>query len=181
MRVIAGLAKGRNLKSVPGQNTRPILDRVKTAIFNSIQYDLENKNFLDLFAGTGAVGIEALSRGVDKAYFIELNRTAYNIVKENLESTKLINNSEVRHTDAFSYLRNTKKSFDYIYIDPPQFQNLWIETLQFMSERPNLLNKESLIIAKIHPKEYEGFNSNIIKEIRQKRYGNSLVVYFVLC
>lgn len=178
MRVIAGSAKGRRLQAVPGDTTRPTSDRVKESLFSIITPYLEDCSFLDLFAGTGSIGIEALSRGAGKCIFIEGNRTARDIAKQNVEHCELSANSEVRFSDAFSFLRNTKDSFDFIYIDPPQFKNLCQETLQFISERPNLLNENASVIVKMHPSEYEAIESNVIIESRQKKYGNNLLVFY---
>lgn len=178
MRVCSGTAKGKKLLSLEGNSTRPIMDKVKQALFNIIYDKVENCDFLDLFAGTGAVGIEALSRGAKKAIFIEIDKKAYQITKENLIATNLINSAEVRNADAFSYLKNTIKTFDIIYVDPPQFKSLSEEALQLISEKPSLLNNDALVITKIHPKEYEELNSSTIVEIDKRKYGNSMLVFY---
>jgi 16S rRNA (guanine966-N2)-methyltransferase len=177
MRVIAGIARGRRLLSVPGDSTRPIMDRVKTALFNILQPYLEESDFLDLFAGTGAVGIEALSRGARSAVFIDLNRKAWQTIQSNLENTELNNAAEVRNTDVFSYVRNTSKSFDIIYCDPPQFKNLWVEAIQTIAERPEILKPNGIIIIKIHPKEYEKLELLSLHEFDQRKYGNSTLIF----
>lgn len=180
MRVIAGSAKGKRLQVVPGNSTRPIMDRVKLALFNILYPYIENSDFLDLFAGTGGVGIEALSRGAKKSYFIELDKKAYNIVKENVEHTDFIKDSDIRNCDAFSFIKNTSKTFDIIYIDPPQFKSMAEEILQIISDKPSILNKDSIIILKIHPKEYEEIQSTSLEEYDQRKYGNSLLVFYRL-
>lgn len=180
MRVIAGSVKGKKILPVPGTGTRPTTDRVKESLFSILQHDLKDKIFLDLFAGTGAIGIEALSRGVKFSYFIELEKQAYHIIKQNLESTGFANQAECRKNDAFTYLKNTSKSFDIIYIDPPQFNNMWTEALQIIAERPHLLNPDAMIIVKMHPKEYEEFSSPVLKESRNKKYGSSLLAFYNL-
>ena len=178
MRVVAGKAKGKKLLSVPGQSTRPILDRVKTALFDILRPSITDSAFLDVFAGTGAVGIEALSQGAASCIFIDLNKKAYQTIKKNLELCKLEDQAEVRNTDAFSYLRNTRKSFDLIYIAPPQYQGIWIEIVYLLAEKPELLSPTGQAIVQIDPKEYEQLDLKTLKEFRQKRYGNTLLVFY---
>ena len=178
MRVIAGSAKGRRLQAVPGDTTRPTTDRVKESLFSIITPYLEDTSFLDLFAGTGGIGIEALSRGAGNCIFIENNREARDIIKKNVTHCQLNDKAQVRFSDALSFLRNTKDSFDFIFIDPPQFKNLCQETLQFIAERPNLLNEDAMIIVKMHPSEYEEIDSMILTESRQKKYGSNLLVFY---
>lgn len=178
MRVISGTAKGKPLKSLPGKNTRTILDRVKAALFDTLRPDLEERHFLDLFAGTGSVGIEALSQGAGKATFVDVSKEAIEIIKENLHATGLREKAQVRHQDAFTYLRNTKNTFDIIYIAPPQYKAIWVKALHQISERPELVNNKGLLIAQIDPKEYEEVLMEDFKEFRQKRYGNTLIVFY---
>src|SRR5713226_3567803 len=106
MRVVTGEAKGRKLKGPKTAGTRPIIDRVKTALFDILAARVEDARFLDLFAGTGSVGIEALSRGAASATFIELDHQALAIVRENLQITGLADRAETIHADAFKYLQN---------------------------------------------------------------------------
>ncbi len=184
MRVIGGTAKGRALKSVPGDSTRPILDRVKTPLFDILRPRLADIAILDLFGGTGAVGIEALSQGAASCVFIDTNAKAVATIKDNLTTCQLLDKAEVRHTDAFIYLKNTQKSFNLIYVAPPQYKGVWIEAMRTIAERPHLLvNKGELkgeIIVQIDPKEYEPLNLTTITEVAQRRYGNSILVFFEL-
>ncbi|MCB0311247.1 MAG: 16S rRNA (guanine(966)-N(2))-methyltransferase RsmD, partial [Bdellovibrionales bacterium] len=155
MRVIGGCAKGRKLKAVPGESTRPILDRVKTPLFDVLRPKLAGAVVLDLFAGSGSVGIEALSQGAAKCIFLDTAKAAIETIRDNLEIVDLVKAAEVRHTDAFSYLRSTSKSFDLIYVAPPQYKNLWVEALQTIAERPQILRAGGTVVAQIDPKEYE--------------------------
>ncbi len=180
MRVIAGIAKGRRLESAVGDETRPITDRVKEALFNILMPYLEGAVFLDLFAGTGSVGIEALSRGAEKCYFLEVNRKAYDACRKNIDHCGFSEQGELRNADAFAYLKSAKKSFDIIFIDPPQFKNMWVEVLKMIAERPNLLKNEAMVIVKIHPKEYEEFSSSTLEEYRVSKYGNNSLVFYRL-
>jgi len=178
MRVIGGKAKGHKLLAVPGDSTRPILDRVRTALFDVLRPDLEGQFWLDLFAGTGSVGIEALSQGAQHCTFIDLSKKAIDTLQQNIAKTGLKDQSEIRHADAFSFLRNTSRSFDLIYVAPPQYQDLWTQAVFHIAERPNLLKTGGSIIAQIDPKEYEALNLENFTEQKQKKYGNTLLVFF---
>ena len=118
MRVITGSARGRRLKELTGMETRPTTDKVKESLFYIIQFDIEGRRVLDLFAGTGQLGIEALSRGAASAVFIDRRADAVRLVKDNLELCGLSDRASVRCGDAMSYLRSGEK-FDLIFLDPP--------------------------------------------------------------
>ena len=178
MRVISGTAKGRNLQAVPGDSTRPITDRVKEAVFNILGADIVEARFLDLFGGTGGVGIEALSRGAAHAVFIEKNRKAQETIKANLLLTKLSDRAEIVRGDAFAYLRNVPQPFHYIYIAPPQYQRLWVAALQLIDEQPGWLADDGEIVVQIHPKEYEAVALQHFEEVDQRKYGSTLLVFY---
>lgn len=178
MRVIGGTAKGRTLKSVPGDSTRPILDRVKVPLFDILRPSLSDISILDLFAGTGAVGIEALSQGAGHCVFLDTNAKAVATIQHNLEVTDLSGKAEVRHTDAFIYLKNTTRTFDLIYVAPPQYKGIWIEAMRVIAERPHLLNCGGMIIVQIDPKEYEPLDISAFRETQQRRYGNTILVFY---
>jgi 16S rRNA (guanine966-N2)-methyltransferase len=178
MRVVSGSARGINLEAVPGDSTRPILDRVKTALFDMIRPSIQGISVLDLFAGSGSVGIEALSQGATHCTFLDLSAKAVETIKENLTRTKLQNQAEVRHTDAFTYLKNCKKSFDLIYVAPPQFKYLWVEAMQTIAEHPERITPQGEIIVQIDPKEYETLAIDAFEEYRERSYGNTQLVFF---
>ena len=178
MRVISGSAKGRNLQAVPGDSTRPITDRVKEALFNILGADIIDARFLDLFGGTGGVGIEALSRGAAHAVFIEKNRKAQETIKANLLHTKLNERAEIVRGDAFTYLRGTPQSFHYIYIAPPQYQRLWLQALELLDEQAAWLADDGEIIVQIHPKEYAAVILQHFEEVEQRKYGSTLLVFY---
>ncbi len=119
MRVITGSARGRNLRTLEGENVRPTTDRVKEAIFSIIQFEIEGRRVLDLFAGSGQLGIEALSRGAAEATFVDADKNALACVKENLAKTELSAHASPVQTDAFSFLKMTAKQFDLVFLDPP--------------------------------------------------------------
>lgn len=119
MRVITGKARGMKLAAPEGMDTRPTSDRVKEAMFSIIQFELEQAMVLDLYAGTGQLGIEALSRGAAFCVFIDQSRTSNEVIKANLSKTGFIKQSRVAAMEAVSYLQNTKDMFDIILLDPP--------------------------------------------------------------
>ena len=133
MRVITGSARGRKLKELEGLETRPTTDRVKEGVFNIIQFDIEGRKVLDLFAGTGQLGIEALSRGAAGAVFVEQRRDAAALIRGNLKITGLQEHAAVVCGDALSYLRSTKERFDLIFLDPPFAAKLWESALTAIS------------------------------------------------
>lgn len=178
MRVVAGSARGKKLVSVPGDSTRPILDRVKTALFDILRPQLPGMKVLDVFAGSGGVGIEALSQGAAHCTFVDVNNNAFKTIKQNLEGTKLTAGGTVFNTDAFAFLRRTQESFDLIYVAPPQYEGLWIETLRTLAERPEILSARGMIVVQIDPKEYETVTLAAFHEQRQKKYGNTLLVFY---
>ena len=178
MRVIGGTAKGKKLKSVPGEGTRPILDRIKVPLFDILRPKIANMRVLDLFAGTGAVGIEALSQGAEHCVFLDLNAKAVQTIKENLDNAGLTSKAEVKHMDAFGYLKRVSKSFDLIYVAPPQYEGLWIEAVRTIAERIYLVKPKGQVIVQIDPKEYEKLNLTELEETEQRKYGNTLLVFY---
>ena len=145
MRVITGSARGRRLKELEGYETRPTTDRVKEGIFNIIQFDIEGRKTLDLFAGTGQLGIEALSRGAASAVFVDQRRDAAALVRENLKLTGLEQNSRVVCGDAAAFLSSTREKFDLIFVDPPYAANLWKNTLDAISQF-DILSNHGIIV-----------------------------------
>ena len=134
MRVITGTARGRKLKDLPGLETRPTTDKVKESIFNIVQFDVEGRRVLDLFAGTGQLGIEALSRGAEKCVFVDESREAARVVRENLEHTGFANQSRVVQGDAVSFLASCREKFELAFLDPPYATDLLDKALLKMSE-----------------------------------------------
>lgn len=124
MRVITGSARGMKLQTLSGDSVRPTTDKVKEALFSIIQFEIEGRRVLDLFAGSGQLGIEALSRGAKNAQFVDESRDAVSVVNLNLEKTKLKENASVSHTDSVSFIASTDKTFDLFFIDPPYNKGL---------------------------------------------------------
>jgi len=178
-RVIAGTAKGHRLQLVPGDSTRPITDKVKEALFNIIGPNIAAATFLDLFAGTGAVGIEALSRGAIHALFIELNRLALKTIHTNLAHTRLAQRATVRMMDAFDLLKShPDQDYDYIFVAPPQYQGLWLKALQALDNHPSWLVPRTIVIVQIDPAEQEDILLKNLRDYDQRRYGKTLLWFF---
>jgi 16S rRNA (guanine966-N2)-methyltransferase len=180
-RVIAGAAKGRRLLMVPGTSTRPVSDRAKEALFNIIGGGIVGARFLDLFAGTGSVGIEALSRGAEGSLFLDISAVAIRTVTKNLERTGFSDPSTVLRRDAFTFIAEVgDQAFDYVYVAPPQFKGLWKRAVIELDDHPGLLNPDAWVIAQIHPNEYEGLDLARLIEFDQRRYGSTLLVFYEL-
>lgn len=179
IRVIAGIAKGRQLKLVPGDSTRPIMDRVKEALFSILGRSVIDINVLDLYAGTGSVGIEALSRGAQHVTFVELDRMAVQTIQANLTITKLEEYALIRKTDVLSLLRSKPdRPYHLIYIAPPQYKDLWLRTLEVLDANPTWLTPETVVIVQIDPKEVQPVVLQHLVEYDQRRYGKTLLWFF---
>lgn len=179
LRVNRGKARGMRLRSVPGETTRPITDRVKEALFNILGPDIYGASFLDLFGGTGAVGIEALSCGAAFVRFIELNRRAITTIRDNLTHTDFLQQAQVLQADAFEFLsRKPDRAFDYVYIAPPQYKGLWKRSLQALDRNPGWLMEDAWVIIQIHPKELEETPLQTLQEFDRRRYGSTLLIFY---
>lgn len=179
MRVIAGSARGHKLQSVPGDSTRPITDRAKEALFSILGDWIDETRVLDLFGGTGAVGIEALSRGASFAHFIDRNRKAVQIIQANLAHCKLEKQAVVAQGDSFAFLESYRGDpFDLIYVAPPQYQGLWIKALTLVDQHPNLLAPFGAVIVQIHPREDEPVELTFLEEYDRRQYGSVLLIFY---
>ena len=179
LRVISGLAKGRKLKTVPGDTTRPVTDMVKEALFNILGNDVVDSKWWDVFGGTGAIGIEALSREAAFIRFTDLNRLPIDIIKENLANCGFSLLAEVRRGDAFSLLKLPPDShFEYIYIAPPQYKEMWSAALSILDSNPGWLEETGEIIIQIHPREYKDVRLNNLKKFDERKYGSTLLLFY---
>jgi len=179
MRIVSGSAKGRKLNSVPGASTRPITDRVKVALFDILAGDVAGSSVLDLFAGTGGVGIEALSRGARRAVFVDLDPNAVRIIRENVSITRLAERAEIVRSDSFRYLgRARHESFDIIYIAPPQYKGLWLQALEAIDRGPDWLSPDGMAVVQIDPKEARDVQWKSLREFDRRKYGNTLLWFF---
>ena len=180
IRVISGEAKGRRLRMVPGDTTRPITDRVKENLFNIVGHEVIDTRWLDLFAGTGQVGIEALSRGARDAVLVDNAPAAIQTIHKNLNHTGLQGRAKVIREDSFRYLqRGQKDPFDFIYIAPPQYKKLWIKALSTVDELANeFLAEGAKAIVQIDPREYAEQNPTHLTLVDQRKYGRTMICFY---
>jgi len=188
MRVVTGEAKGRKLKAPKTMGTRPIIDRVKTALFDILSTEVEDTHFLDLFGGVGSVGIEALSRGATHATFVEMDGKVLQILRDNLKITGLSNRAETIRGDAFKFLQNhaavqpgqAQRVYDIIYVAPPQYQEMAARTMKVLDGSP-LVPADGLVIVQIHPKERAGVVAVPYTRLHltdERRYGSTLLLFY---
>ena len=179
MQVTTGKAKGRPLKAVPGDTTRPITDRVKQALFNILMEDVADTTWLDLFGGTGAVGIEALSRGAKHVTFIDREKLAVGIIQDNLKTTGLLSGAQVIRQDAFAYLGgHPSQRYHFIYVAPPQNQQLWSKALRKLDENIGWLSETGEVIVQIDPREYEAIALQHLQLNDERKYGKTLLLFY---
>ena len=181
LRVISGTAKGRKLKTVPGDTTRPITDMVKESLFNILGADVVDSTWWDMFAGTGAVGIEALSRGASFVRFTDLNRAPIETIKFNLEHCRLEEHAEVRRADALAMASQpADRSFQNIYIAPPQYKELWEHAMLAIDDNPSWLTDDAWVMVQIHPREYKDLDLHNLVKFDERKYSNTLLVFYEL-
>lgn len=178
MRVVTGQAKGRKLYAVPGDTTRPVTDRVKVSLFNILGDCVPEARFLDLFAGTGGVGIEALSRGAAQAVFVERDERALATIRRNLELTRLGDLAQVVRRDVFKFLEAYRgEAFDIVYVAPPQYKELWSRTLRLL-DGLQVVAESGLVVAQIHPREYEDIELLQLELTDQRKYGSTMLCFY---
>lgn len=182
MRVITGVAKGKILKGVPGDTTRPITDRTKEALFSILGTWIVEVRVLDLFSGTGSVGIEALSRGASHATFVENNPAATRIIGENLRVTGLAEHALVKRTDVFKFLGQEPpqgQPYDLIYIAPPQYKQLWLKTIQSVDRQlDKWLLPDGVVVVQIHPIEFEELALQNLVLYDERKYGSTILCFY---
>ncbi len=179
MRVISGSARGRKLIAPPGLDTRPTTDRVKESIFNIISPYLPAKSVLDLFSGSGALGVEALSRGSEHAVFVECDKAALDITRKNLELARVADRAEVIFGDSLAFLSRAVGQFDIIFLDPPYNTGLLTDAIRKIAEN-NLLSEGGIIVAESEylGEEPSGTDFDIIK---RAKYGKTTVFVLRKC
>lgn len=177
MRVISGKARGVHLKTPDGYNTRPTADRVKEAMFSILQFALPGARVLDLFGGTGQLGIEAISRGAKSAVFVDHNDEACRLIRENLRLAKMEEQGRVVKGDYLSYLKSTKDKFDIILLDPP-YAEVFLENALKLITEIDILQSDGIIVAecpfgKELPADYAGYTRS-----RDYKYGKTVLVVY---
>ena len=177
MRVISGKARGVNLKTPAGTATRPTADRVKEAVFSIIQFDLPGATVLDLFGGTGQLGIEALSRGAKNAVFVDERDDACKLIRENLKRTKLEGEGRIIRSDYSTFLKSTSQKFDIIFLDPPYAEVFLENSLNRITEIDILQSGGIIVTERPVEKEllldFTGYNRS-----KDYKYGNTLITLF---
>jgi len=179
MRIISGKARGTKLYTLEGENTRPTLDRVKESIFNIIQNEIEGAKVLDLFAGSGAIGLEFLSRGAEKAVLCDNSKEAINIIRKNIEKTHMEKHVQLINADFENCLEKIKnEQFDIIYLDPPYATNCIYRAIQKIIEL-DIAKKESLII--IETDDEQRIENEIkdteTKIVDKRKYGRATIIF----
>lgn len=177
MRVITGSAKGVRLKTPDGEKTRPTTERVKEAVFSIIQFEIECSRVLDLFAGTGQMGIEALSRGASAAVFVDERREACQLVQENLRRTKMTGLSQVVQSDYLSYLERCADRFDLIFLDPPYAEIYLENSLKKISEI-DILSDRGIIICERPAEKQLDIALSGLERGKDYRYGKTWITVF---
>lgn len=177
MRVITGKARGVVLKTPEGLSTRPTTDRVKEAMFSIIQFDIPGARVLDLFGGTGQLGIEALSRGAKSAVFVDAGEPACKLIRENLKRTRLENDAKVIRSDYLQYLQNCRETFDIVFLDPP-YAEVFLENALNKLAEIDILQSGAIIVAerpvgKDLPWDIPGFSRS-----KDYKYGTILVTLY---
>lgn len=180
IRIIAGLARGRQLKTRKGMDTRPTADRVKESLFNIIADIIPNCRFLDVFAGNGGVGIEALSRGAIKSVFIENNQHCVKIIKDNLKVTDFLERGTIIHCHAITALcslQNKGETFNLIFLDPPYHSPELSKALETMAS--GIIECGGLVIVEHHSKDVSWRDDSAWQIIREKKYGDTTLTFLV--
>lgn len=184
MRIITGTARGTRLMTLEGEATRPTAERVKEAVFSMIQFDLLDSTVLDLFAGSGQMGLEALSRGAQKAHFIDKSSEAVDIIRKNAEKTHLAEKSSIFCTDSIDYLKRSKGRcrFDFVFIDPPYGSGLVQESLRLLADG-NLLNENAWLIVEDETEDIFAGDEELAARFnveKSNRYGRVHIVVLSL-
>lgn len=180
MRVISGIAKGIRLDSLEGNNTRPTLDRVKEALFNILQNDIRDADVLDLFSGSGALAIEALSRGAKSCVLCDKSNEAIQVIKKNLQKTRLEENTRIIKDDYMKALQKLEQEykFDLIFIDPPYRDNIAVNAIQTILEF-DLLSKNGIIILETddEKRELENLEKINVNVYDLRKYGRVKLIF----
>ena len=177
MRVITGSARGVRLKTPDGMKTRPTSDRVKEAVFSIVQFEVQGSRFLDLFAGTGQMGIEALSRGAASAVFVDEWKDACSLVRENLRLTRLSEHARVVHSNYLSFLERCREQFDIVFLDPP-YAEIFLENALNKISEIDILSDRGIIICERPAEKQLDLDIPGLQWCKDYRYGKTWVTVF---
>ena len=182
LRVISGKARGLKLDTPKNQDVRPTTDRVKESLFNVINSYIMDSNILDLFAGTGSLGIECLSRGAKNCVFVDKSKDSINIVRSNVKKARVENESTILNVDfkdAVKRLSTQNQKFDVIFMDPPYYENMFIECLKSI-DKFNLLDEDGIIVVEHDTKDLFEDSIGRLNKSREKKYGNTTLTFYKL-
>ena len=178
MRIITGKAKGIRLKTLEGDATRPTAERVKEAIFSMIQFDLEGRSVLDLFAGSGQIGLEAISRGASSVVMVDRSKDAIRIIEENAAKTKLSSFCTIRQMDCLDYIqRNRGAKFDIVFLDPPYASGLYSVVIQAMLDSDMLKPSTMIVCESDHDAIFRGVPALAERFVikKQSKYSKTVI------
>lgn len=175
MRVITGIARGRRLVTLDGDDVRPTTEKVKEALFSAIQFEIEGRRVLDLFAGSGQLGIEALSRGAKNAVFVDASKKSVEIVRQNLETTGFTKSAVVLNTDSLAFLRTRAEKYDIAFLDPPYRTGLLQKALENIDR---VMSDGGLIVVECPTDEEFPENAGSFEKTKEYKYGKiKLAIY----
>jgi 16S rRNA (guanine966-N2)-methyltransferase len=186
MRVISGSARGTKLKTVEGLETRPTIDRVKEALFSSISPDVYGSIVLDLFSGSGALGIEALSRGAEACAFVDMSKDSVAVIGENLKKTRLDSNSRVYMKRSSDFIRSDSKSFlricersafDIVFLDPPYGSDLVGQSIRGMMDH-GIVSADTVIVCETNGSEKLEDTYSFFTKVKEKKYGKIIITIY---
>jgi len=175
MRIISGQFRGRKLKTLEGMNTRPTADRVKESLFNILNTKVYDANVLDLFAGSGALGLEALSRGAASCVFVDSSKEAIDIVKENVDLCKVQENSKIINKDYLEVLKNINNKFDIIFVDPPYSKGIEIVVLENVKD---ILTEDGMVIIETDHTDIPPDEINGLIKYDSRKYGRTIISFY---
>jgi len=175
MRIISGQFRGRKLKTLEGMNTRPTADRVKESLFNILNSKVYDSKVLDLFAGSGALGLEALSRGAESCVFVDSSKEAINIIKENIKLCKIEEKSKVINKDYLEVLKSTNEKFDIIFVDPPYSKGIEIRVLENVK---NILSDKGIVIIETDQTDITPEEINGLVKYDSRKYGRTIISFY---
>ena len=175
MRVITGTARGMSLKTLEGDTTRPTTEKVKEAVFSAIQFEIEGRKVLDLFAGSGQMGIEALSRGAESAVFVDADKGAIKIIKDNIDKTKLADKAQVMQMDSLGFLNMNVRKFDIVFLDPPYSTGLLEKAMKNASD---FVNEGGIVICEQPFRDELPDETDGLKKYRAYKYSKTAVTIY---
>ena len=177
MRVITGTARGRRLRELPGMETRPTTDKVKESIFNIVQFDVEGRNVLDLFGGTGQMGIEALSRGAERCTFVDLRKEAAAVIRENVKTCGFESRGKVVQGDGIAFLTGCREKVDLVFLDPPYASGLLERALEVIA-KIDIMSENGIIVCESAAEQVLPELNAPYEKGREYRYGKIKVTLY---